>query len=146
MDNNIKKVKDLFPFRIVSETPTGDGFVDCVWEMPVWVVEKLEAEAKKRKITVSDLVSLIMKAALKEKKNEITEKDVKRLWVENDAICVELKDGRIGRELIRDYEPLRKATRKQLENCRVDCNGVWFDDLDEGLELSGFFSPEKLDN
>ena len=35
------------------------------------------------------------------------------------------------------------ATRKQLENCRVDCDGVWFDDLDEGLELSGFFSPKK---
>jgi Protein of unknown function (DUF3532). len=75
--------------------------------------------------------------------NEITEKDVKRLWVEKDAVCVELKDGRIGRELIRDYEPLKKATRKQLENCRVDCDGVWFDDLDEGLELSGFFSPKK---
>ncbi len=75
--------------------------------------------------------------------NEITEKDVKRLWVEKDAVCVELKDGRIGRELIRDYEPLRKATRKQLKNCRVDCDGVWFDDLDEGLELSGFFSDEK---
>jgi hypothetical protein len=66
MDNNIKKVKDLFPFRIVSETPTGDGFVDCVWEMPVWVVEKLEAEAKKREITVSELVTLIFKACLKE--------------------------------------------------------------------------------
>ena len=64
MNDNIEKSKDLFPFRIVSETPTGDGYVDCVWEMPVWVVEKLEAEAKKRKITVSDLVSLIMKAAL----------------------------------------------------------------------------------
>ena len=75
--------------------------------------------------------------------NEISEKDVKRLWVEKDAVCVELKDGRIGRELIRDYEPLRKATRKQLENCRVDCDGVWFYDLDEGLELSGFFSPKK---
>lgn len=72
-------------------------------------------------------------------------KDVKRVWVEDDAVCVELKDGRIGRELIRDYEPLRKATRKQLENCRVDCDGVCFDDLDEGLELSNFFFPEKLD-
>ena len=50
MNNNIEKSKDLFPFRIVSETPTGDGYVDC------------------------------------------------------------------------------------------DC--VWFDDLDEGLELSGFFSPK----
>lgn len=34
--------------------------------------------------------------------NEITEKDAKRLWVEKGAICVELNDGRIGRELIRD--------------------------------------------
>lgn len=70
MNNNIKKGKDLFPFRIVSETPTGDGFVDCVWEMPVWVVEKLEAEAKKREITVSELVTLIFKACLKEYGNK----------------------------------------------------------------------------
>ena len=70
MENNIKKGKDLFPFRIVSETPTGDGYVDCVWEMPVWVVEKLEAEAKKRKITVSELVTLIFKACLKEYGNK----------------------------------------------------------------------------
>ena len=70
MNNNIEKCKEDFPFRIVSETPTGDGFVDCVWEMPAWVIEKLEAEAKKRKITISGLVTLIMKATLKEKKNE----------------------------------------------------------------------------
>ena len=76
--------------------------------------------------------------------NEITEKDVKRVWVETDAVCVELNDGRIGRELIRDYGPLRKATRAQLENCRVDLDGVWFDDLEEGLELSGFFAPKKM--
>ena len=142
--------KENKPFiRVISETLADDGFVDCVWEMPTWFANKLETEAKKRKITVSDLVTLILKTALKEKqgkKNEVTEKDVKRVWVEDDAVCVELKDGRIGRELIRDYDPLRKATRKQLENCRVDCNGVWFDDLDEGLELSNIFSPEKLDN
>lgn len=58
------------------------------------------------------------------KMNEIAEKDVKRVWVEKDAICVELKDGRIGKELIRDYEPLRRATREQLEKCRVDLDGV----------------------
>lgn len=75
---------------------------------------------------------------------EITEKDVKHVWVDDDAICVELNDGRIGKELIRDYEPLRNATRDQLENCRVDLDGVWFDDLDEGLELSGFFAPKKM--
>ena len=69
---------------------------------------------------------------------EITEKDVKRVWVEKDAVCVELKDGRIGKELVRDYEPLRNATREQLENCRVDLDGVWFDDLDEGLAFQDF--------
>ena len=66
MDNNIEKCKEDFPFRVISETPTGDGFVDCVWEMPVWFIEKLEAEAKKRAITVSELVTLILKACLKE--------------------------------------------------------------------------------
>jgi hypothetical protein len=85
-----------------------------------------------------------MKHSTSEVKMEITEKDVKRIWVDDDAVCVELNDGRVGRELIRDYEPLRNATRAQLENCRVDLDGVWFDDLDEGLELSGFFAPKKM--
>ena len=42
-----------FTIKVVSETVADDGFVDCVWEMPVWLVEKLEAEAKKRKISLS---------------------------------------------------------------------------------------------
>ena len=70
VNNNIEKCKEDFPFRVISETPTGDGFVDCVWEMPEWVVEKLEAEAKKREITVSELVTLIFKACLKEYGNK----------------------------------------------------------------------------
>ena len=70
MDNNIEKCKEDFPFRVISETSTGDGFVDCVWEMPEWVVEKLEVEAKKREITVSELVTLIFKACLKEYGNK----------------------------------------------------------------------------
>lgn len=74
----------------------------------------------------------------------ITEKDVKRLWVEGGAVCVELVDGQVGRELFRDYAPLRNATREQLANCRLDFDGVWFDDLGEGLELSGFFAPKRV--
>ena len=70
MNNDIEKCKEIFPFRVISETPTGDGFVDCVWEMPEWVVENLEAEAKKREITVSELVTLIFKACLKEYDNK----------------------------------------------------------------------------
>ena len=63
------KSKEDKPFiRVISETVADDGFVDCVWEMPTWFANKLEAEAKKRKITISDLVTLILKAALKEKK------------------------------------------------------------------------------
>lgn len=74
----------------------------------------------------------------------ILEKDVKRLWVEKDSVCIELKDGRVGREFFRDYEPLCNATKSQLKNCHLDLDGVWFDDLNEGLELSGFFAPKKM--
>ena len=64
------KSKENKPFiRVISET-VADGFVDCVWEMPTWFAEKLETEAKKRKITVSDLITLILKTALKELKNK----------------------------------------------------------------------------
>ena len=65
------KSKENKPFiRVISETVAGDGFVDCVWEMPTWFAEKLEAEAKKREITVSELVTLIFKACLKEYGNK----------------------------------------------------------------------------
>ena len=39
------KSKENKPFiRVISETAAGDGFVDCVWEMPTWFAEKLETE------------------------------------------------------------------------------------------------------
>ncbi len=62
---NCDGVKPDFFFRIVSETVRDDGFVDCVWEMPAWAIDRLEADAKSRGITVSDLVSGIFKASLK---------------------------------------------------------------------------------
>ena len=62
---NCDTVKREFFLRIVSETVRDDGFVDCVWEMPAWVVDRLEADAQSRGITVSDLVSGIFKACLK---------------------------------------------------------------------------------
>ena len=43
----------VFTIKVISETVADEGFVDCVWKMPVWLVEKLEAEAKKRKISLS---------------------------------------------------------------------------------------------
>ena len=73
----------------------------------------------------------------------ILKKDVKKVWLEEDSICVELKDGRIGIEFFKDYEPLRTATMAQLKNFRLDFDGIWFDDLGEGLELAGFFLPKK---
>lgn len=62
---NCDAEKPDFFLRIVSETVRDDGFVDCVWEMPAWVVDKLEADARSRGITVSELVSGIFKAHLK---------------------------------------------------------------------------------
>ena len=59
-----------FTIKVVSETVADDGFVDCVWEMPVWLIEKLEAGAKKRKISLSQFVNLILDAGLEEKKKE----------------------------------------------------------------------------
>lgn len=42
------KSKENKPFiRVFSETLADDGFVDCVWEMPIWFANKLETEAKK---------------------------------------------------------------------------------------------------
>lgn len=73
----------------------------------------------------------------------ITAKDVKRVWAERAAICVELKDGRVGKEFFRDYEPLRKASPAERRDFRLDFDGVWFDSIGEGLELSGFFAPKR---
>lgn len=61
---NCDCVKRDFFLRIVSETVRDDGFVDCVWEMPAWAIDRLEADARSRGITVSELVSGIFKAYL----------------------------------------------------------------------------------
>ena len=53
-----------FEIRVVSETPTGDGFVDCVWEMPAWLANRLESDARKHGVTMSELVTGIFRAAL----------------------------------------------------------------------------------
>ena len=73
----------------------------------------------------------------------ITEKDVKRVWLEKDAVCVELNDGRIGKEFFKDYAPLRNASDEDRADFRLDFDGVWFDRIGDGLELSGFFAPKK---
>ena len=73
----------------------------------------------------------------------ITEKDVKRVWLEKDAVCVELNDGRIGKEFFKDYAPLRNASDEDRTDFRLDLDGVWFDRIGDGLELSGFFAPKK---
>lgn len=73
----------------------------------------------------------------------ILEKDVKRVWTEGRTVFVELNDGRIGSELFDDYEPLRNAPAKALKKFHLEFDGVWFDELDEGLELSGFFRPKN---
>ena len=59
--------------------------------------------------------------------NEITGKDIKKLWVERNAVCVELKDCWIERVLICDYKQLGGgAACKQQENSRVDCDVFFF--------------------
>ena len=66
--------------------------------------------------------------------------DLKKIWLTDNAVWIELKDGRQACELFADYALLANATIKQRENYTLSHFGVHWPDIDEDLSFDGFFS------
>ena len=71
--------------------------------------------------------------------SSVTKKDVKRVWLTDEAIHIEMADGRQEKELFSEFPRLKFATPEQRKNYTLDHFGVRWEALDEDLSYAGFF-------
>lgn len=64
---------------------------------------------------------------------------VKRVWLTEDAVWVELYSGARGVEYFADYSRLNSASPAQRENFNLSYFGIHWPDIDEDLSFEGFF-------
>ncbi len=65
--------------------------------------------------------------------------EVEKIWLTNEAVHVKLVDGQLGQERFADYPRLRHATPEQRARYVADSFGIHWPELDEDLEIEGFF-------
>ena len=70
--------------------------------------------------------------------------DIKKIWIDNEAIWIETKTGQIGCEHLADYSRLRNAERKAIESYTLSFYGIHWPELDEDLSFDGFFTNTDL--
>ncbi len=72
--------------------------------------------------------------------------DINKIWSDNEAIWIETTDGQTACEYLKEYERLRNADRKVLENYSLSYYGIHWPDIDEDLSFDGFFFEPELAN
>lgn len=77
---------------------------------------------------------------------EITKDSIKNIWLEDDAVCIETMDGKIGREYFVDYPSLKNADNAQRERYTTSAFGIHWQELDEDLSFEGFFKVKPEPN
>ncbi|MDO5522473.1 MAG: DUF2442 domain-containing protein [Bacteroidia bacterium] len=70
----------------------------------------------------------------------------KKIWLTDDAVCIEMADGRVGKELFADYSRLKYATPEQRSAYEVSSIGIHWRELDEDLSFEGFFRDKTPKN
>lgn len=71
--------------------------------------------------------------------------EIKRIWLEKDAIWVEDLEGKKACEYFKDYPRLFHATEEQRNNIESDAFGIHWPDLDEDLSFDEFFKEKPKD-
>lgn len=65
--------------------------------------------------------------------------EVTRVWLDDYAVWIELKDGRTAKENFADYSRLASSSTSQRENYRLSHFGIHWPEIDEDLSFDGFF-------
>lgn len=73
----------------------------------------------------------------------MTRDEIERVWLTDEAVWIETKDGRTASEEFKDFTRLRFADKKSLENYELEYYGIHWGDLDEDLSYEGFFYEKK---
>ncbi len=71
--------------------------------------------------------------------------DVKKIWLDDEAIHILTKDGKTASEKFADYRRLREATKKQRNSYQINALGVYWPEIDEDLSFDGFFKHQDND-
>ncbi|MDE6342596.1 MAG: DUF2442 domain-containing protein [Muribaculaceae bacterium] len=68
---------------------------------------------------------------------------VAKVWLDEDAVWIELNDGRIAKEYFADYYGFASSTSSQRQNYRLSHFGIHWPEIDEDLSYAGFFESIK---
>jgi hypothetical protein len=69
-------------------------------------------------------------------------KSVIRVWIDDNLVYIQTKDGNIYHSQFADFPLLRKATPKQRADFQWGKQGIRWDAIDEDLSYNGFFNPQ----
>jgi len=69
--------------------------------------------------------------------------NVRKVWIDDDAVYIQTVRGTIYRERFCDYPRLRTAESSQRANFEYDNIGIRWEELDEDLSFRGFMLPSK---
>ena len=67
---------------------------------------------------------------------------VKKVWLTDDAVCIQTVDGREAKELFSDYSTLKYASPVQREAYEISKFGIHWFELNEDLSFEGFFKDK----
>ncbi len=73
----------------------------------------------------------------------MTLNEIKRVWIDGNAIYLETNNGEIVNEQFQNYKRLRNATTQQRENYKINDFGIYWPDIDEDLSFDGFFKKSE---
>lgn len=69
--------------------------------------------------------------------------EIKKVWVDEELIHIQTKDGREATESFSDYRRLRDATKNQRKKYELNAFGIHWPELDEDLSFDGFFNKRN---
>lgn len=73
----------------------------------------------------------------------ITQEEIKKIWLTDEAIFIETQEGKVAQENFADFHRLRYATKEQRENYELNAFGIHWPDIDEDLSYEGFFTKKE---
>ena len=74
----------------------------------------------------------------------MTLSEIRRIWLDDEAIHIETNDGRVGTEKFCDYRRLCNASEQQRINYKTNDFGIYWPDIDEDLSFDGFLKKNEM--
>jgi len=73
-----------------------------------------------------------------------TELKIKKLWFEDNKICIQTEDGMNLRQPLMCYTRLQNATDEQRNNYRFSYSGIHWNSIDEDISFESFLLKNQF--